>query len=116
MGKVCCVRMSLTPKDQELACSYAVCVLHDSGAEVSGDQIAKLLKAANCEVEPYWPMLFASLPSEKIASAMTNVSGGGGGGGAAGGDGATGGDAPAEESEEEEEMAPAMDMFGGGGG
>merc|ERR1711998_386010 len=106
-----CERMALSPADQQLACSYAVLVLHDSGAEVSGDQISKLLKAAKVDVEAYWPMLFAGVPSKSISKALREVSSGGGGGAAAGGAAAE----VVEEEEEEEEMAPAASMFDAAG-
>ncbi|OQV14374.1 putative 60S acidic ribosomal protein P1 [Hypsibius exemplaris] len=44
---------------EELACVYAALVLLDDDVAITGDKIATLLKAANIDVEPYWPDLFA---------------------------------------------------------
>jgi len=44
---------------EELACVYAALVLLDDDVAITGDKISTLLKAANVEVEPYWPDLFA---------------------------------------------------------
>eukprot|EP00303_Exanthemachrysis_gayraliae_P000527 CAMPEP_0206005658 /NCGR_PEP_ID=MMETSP1464-20131121/4714_1 /ASSEMBLY_ACC=CAM_ASM_001124 /TAXON_ID=119497 /ORGANISM="Exanthemachrysis gayraliae, Strain RCC1523" /LENGTH=126 /DNA_ID=CAMNT_0053379109 /DNA_START=59 /DNA_END=436 /DNA_ORIENTATION=- len=66
----------------ELACVYAALALHDDGVEITADKIAALLKAANVEVEPYWPSLFAKLCQGKdlgtmISSIGSGVAGGG---------------------------------------
>ena len=111
--------------NKELACVYAALILHDEGLEISADKISALLKAANVEVEAYWPTLFAKLCKGKdmdtlISSVGSASSGGGGGGGGGGGDAAPaaggGGAAPAAEKakepepeEEEEEMG--FDLF-----
>ncbi|XP_055339706.1 60S acidic ribosomal protein P1-like [Paramacrobiotus metropolitanus] len=44
---------------EELACVYSALILMDDDVTISGDKITTLLKAANVEVEPYWPDLFA---------------------------------------------------------
>ena len=53
--------MAIGGNSNELACVYAALILHDDGLEISSDNIALILKAANIEVEPYWPTLFAKL-------------------------------------------------------
>lgn len=42
-----------------LACTYACLILHDDGLNIDAGSIMKLIKAANCEVESFWPSMFA---------------------------------------------------------
>ncbi|CAF1716294.1 unnamed protein product [Brassica oleracea var. botrytis] len=49
----------------ELAYTYAALILHDDGIEITAEKIAKLVKAANVNVESYWPSLFAKLCQKK---------------------------------------------------
>ena len=58
MASVEVAKLSQAEKD-ELLCSYAALILHDEKAEITADNINKLVKAAGGEVESYWPMLFA---------------------------------------------------------
>jgi len=58
MAAVEVATLSQAEKD-ELLCSYAALILHDEQAEISPDNINKLVKAAGGEVESYWPMLFS---------------------------------------------------------
>ena len=83
-----------------------------------GSDMNKLIKAAGCSVEAYWPTLFAKMLENKPVADMLKLGGGGGGGaapaaGAAAGGAAAGGGAAAEaapvEEEEEEEME--FDLF-----
>uniref|UniRef100_A0A7I4BBL0 60S acidic ribosomal protein P1 n=1 Tax=Physcomitrium patens TaxID=3218 RepID=A0A7I4BBL0_PHYPA len=61
----------------ELACTYACLILHDDGIAIT---IAALVKAANVQVEGYWPGLFAKLCEKRsVDDLITNVGGGGGG-------------------------------------
>ncbi|CAD6184532.1 unnamed protein product [Caenorhabditis auriculariae] len=70
--------------NQELACVYAALILQDDDVAITGDKIATLLKAANVEVEPYWPGLFAkALEGVDVKNLITSVSSGAGSGGAA---------------------------------
>ncbi|XKL62452.1 hypothetical protein PGB90_002285 [Kerria lacca] len=48
----------MSPKN-EFACVYAAMILIDDDVTVTGEKIQTILKAANVEVEPYWPGLFA---------------------------------------------------------
>ncbi|XP_018510211.1 60S acidic ribosomal protein P1 isoform X1 [Brassica rapa] len=58
----------------ELACTYAALILHDDGIEITAEKIAKLVKAANVNVESYWPSLFAKLCQKKnIDDLIMNV-------------------------------------------
>nr|PNR63256.1 hypothetical protein PHYPA_001681 [Physcomitrium patens] len=64
----------------ELACTYASLILHDDGIAITADKIAALVKAANVQVEGYWPGLFAKLCEKRsVDDLITNVGGGGGG-------------------------------------
>ncbi|KAF9598406.1 hypothetical protein IFM89_027839, partial [Coptis chinensis] len=93
----------------ELACSYACMLLHDDGIPITADKIAALVKAANVQVEAYWPGLFAKLVEKRnIEDLIMNVGSGGGGGApvavaASGGGGAPAAvAAPAAEEKKEE--------------
>ena len=106
----------------ELACVYAALILQDDDVAITSEKISTILKAANVDVEPYWPGLFAkALESVDVKSLVTNVGSGvgaapaAGAGAAAGGAPAAAGGAPAEggkkkekepepESEEDDDM------------
>ena len=63
-------KLSQAEKD-ELLCSYAALILHDEQAEITADNINKLVKAAGAEVESYWPMLFSrALKNVSIADLL----------------------------------------------
>ncbi|KAB2634465.1 60S acidic ribosomal protein P1-like [Pyrus ussuriensis x Pyrus communis] len=63
----------------ELACSYAILILHDEGIPVTSEKIVTLAKAANVPVESYWPGLFAKLAAKRdIDDLILNVGVGGG--------------------------------------
>ncbi|CAN6688692.1 unnamed protein product [Malus baccata var. baccata] len=63
----------------ELACSYAILILHDEGIPVTSEKIVTLAKAANVTVESYWPGLFAKLAEKRdIDDIILNVGVGGG--------------------------------------
>ncbi|KAF4522546.1 hypothetical protein B566_EDAN012837 [Ephemera danica] len=88
----------------ELACVYAALILVDDEVPITGDKIQTILKAANVEVEPYWPGLFAkALEGISVKDLITNVGSGVGAapaGGAAPAAAAAAVDAPAEKKEE----------------
>jgi len=64
--------MSLS--NDELACIYASLILADDGIAIKGDKIATILKAANYEIEPYWPGLFAgAMEGVKVSDLLTNI-------------------------------------------
>eukprot|EP00939_MAST-03C_sp_MAST-3C-sp1_P003927 g3927.t1 len=104
----------------DLVCSYAALILHDAGKKVTEENINKVVEAAKCKTEPYWPMLFANLLKNKdIEEVIFKPSGGGGGAAAAGGAaGEAGAEAEEEEKEEEEEEEEAEvgGLFGGDAG
>merc|ERR1711862_276619 len=99
----------------ELACTFATLILHDEGQAVNSNSIAKLLKAAKVDVEPYWPTLFANALSDANIGDMLMSSGGSG---APAPVAATGGEtkqeAKVEEAPEEpeEEDVDLGDLFG----
>merc|ERR1712166_1017348 len=75
MAHVDAANLSKTERD-ELCCTYAALLLHDGGLEITGDKIAKVIKASGNAVEGYWPGLFAkALDGQNIAALLTNVSG-----------------------------------------
>jgi len=97
----------------ELACVYSALILVDDDVAITGEKISTILKAANVDVEPYWPGLFAkALEGVNVKDLITNI---GSGVGAAPAAGAPAAAAPAaaaapekkeekkEESEEEDD-------------
>ncbi|KAJ0095849.1 hypothetical protein Patl1_15354 [Pistacia atlantica] len=67
----------------ELGCSYACMILIDDGIPITVEKIVQLVKAANVEVESYWPPLFASLAGKQnLNEIILNVVSAGGGGAA----------------------------------
>jgi large subunit ribosomal protein LP1 len=99
---------------EELLCSYAALILHDEKADVTADNINKLITAAGGSVEPYWPTLFArALKSVKIADLLKNAGSAPSAAPASGAAPAAAGAAPAaakKEEKEEEEDAGDMDF------
>ena len=60
--------------NDELACVYAALILADDNVDIKGEKISTILKAANYEIEPYWPGLFASaLEGVKVADLLKSV-------------------------------------------
>ena len=58
----------------ELCCAYAALLLHDGEIEITGDKLAKVIKASGNEVEAYWPTLFAkALKGQNIESLLSNI-------------------------------------------
>lgn len=64
----------------ELACVYAALILQDDDVAITSEKISTILKAANVDVEPYWPGLFAkALESVDVKALISNVGSGVGG-------------------------------------
>ena len=64
----------MTLSNDELACVYASLILADDNVDIKGDKISTILKAANYEIEPYWPGLFAgALEGVKVADLLKSV-------------------------------------------
>ena len=60
--------------NDELACIYAALILADDNIDIKGDKIASILKAANYDIESYWPGLFAgALEGIKVTDLIKNV-------------------------------------------
>jgi large subunit ribosomal protein LP1 len=60
--------------NDELACVYAALILADDNVDIKGDKIASILKAADYDIEPYWPGLFAgALEGVKVTDLIKNV-------------------------------------------
>ena len=58
----------------ELCCAYAALLLHDGEIEITGDKLAKVIKASGNEVEAYWPTLFAkALKGQNIEDLISNI-------------------------------------------
>ncbi|XP_065073801.1 large ribosomal subunit protein P1-like [Ochlerotatus camptorhynchus] len=92
----------------ELACVYSALILVDDDVAVTDEKISTILKAANVEIEPYWPGLFAkALEGINVKDLITNIGSGVGSGGAAPA-AAAGSAAPAavEKKEEKKEEEP----------
>lgn len=94
----------------ELACVYSALILVDDDVAVTDEKISTILKAANVDVEPYWPGLFAkALEGINVKDLITNIGSGvgsGGGAPAAGGAAAAAAPAAAEKKEEKKEEEP----------
>ncbi|KAL8162420.1 hypothetical protein V2J09_013909 [Rumex salicifolius] len=62
----------------ELACTYACLALFDDGIPITGEKISTLVKAANVQVEAYWPSLFAKLVEKRnVEDLIMNIGSGG---------------------------------------
>ncbi|XP_053677692.1 60S acidic ribosomal protein P1 [Anopheles nili] len=93
----------------ELACVYSALILVDDDVAVTDEKIATILKAANVDIEPYWPGLFAkALEGIDVKSLITSIGSGVGSGGAApaAAAGAAAAPAAAEKKEEKKEEEP----------
>merc|ERR1712050_752169 len=92
--------MGSQEEKDELVCTYAALLLHDSELDISEDKLNKVIKASGNKVEPYWPGLFAkALDGQDIGKLLSNV----GTGAPAAGGAAAGGGAPAAKEEKKEE-------------
>ncbi|XP_043514091.1 60S acidic ribosomal protein P1 [Frieseomelitta varia] len=61
----------------ELACVYSTLILVDDDVAVTGEKIQTILKAANVDVESYWPGLFAkALEGVNIKELITKIGSG----------------------------------------
>ncbi|OWM79677.1 60S acidic ribosomal protein P1-like [Punica granatum] len=101
----------------EVACTYASLILHDDGIPITAEKIASLVKAANVNVESYWPSLFAKLAEKRnVDDLVMNVGSGGGAAPVAAAAPAAGGAAaaatPAAEEKKEEPKEESDDDMG----
>ncbi|XP_015180710.1 PREDICTED: 60S acidic ribosomal protein P1 [Polistes dominula] len=61
----------------ELACVYSALILVDDEIAVTGEKIQTILKAANVDVESYWPGLFAkALEGINVKDLITRIGSG----------------------------------------
>nr|ABY27182.1 acidic ribosomal protein P1 [Perkinsus marinus] len=104
----------------ELLCTYAALLLHDSDLEITSENINSLIHASGARhVESYWPVLFARMLKGKDVSEMLSAAGSvgavaaapAGGAAAAGGEAAPAEEAKVEEEEEEEDEDMGFDLF-----
>ena len=87
--------------ESEFACTYAALILADDDVAVTGEKITTILKAADFQIEPFWPNLFArSLTGMNIKELIANI-GAGAGAAPAGGGAAPSAEAAAEEKKGE---------------
>ena len=64
----------MTLSNDELACVYAALILADDNVDIRGEKIATVLKAADYDIEPYWPGLFAgALEGISVSDLIKNV-------------------------------------------
>nr|ABW90372.1 putative ribosomal protein P1 [Sipunculus nudus] len=85
--------------EAELACTYSALILADDDVPITAEKLQTLIKAANVDVEPFWPTLFARALSDiSIKDLISNV---GSAAAAAPAGGAGGAPAAAEEAKEE---------------
>ncbi|KAG9509628.1 60S acidic ribosomal protein P1, partial [Fragariocoptes setiger] len=92
--------------NDELACVYSALILQDDNSPITADKIQALLKAAQVDVEPFWPGLFAkAVENVDLKTLVSNVGSGVGSGAPAAAAAAPGAAAaaPAEESKKKEE-------------
>lgn len=103
-------KTSSSTSKAELACVYSALILVDDDVAVTDEKISTILKAANVDIEPYWPGLFAkALEGINVKDLITNIGSGvgsGGGAPAAGGAAAAAAPAAAEKKEEKKEEEP----------
>jgi len=98
---------------EELACVYSAAILADDDIPVTQEKLTTLIKAAEVEVEPIWPMLYArALTGVNLRNLMTKVgscamSAAAPGGGSSAGDAAS--PQQAAQAESKEESKPAED-------
>ncbi len=68
--------------NDELACVYAALILMDDEVPITSEKISTILKAANVNVEPYWPGMFAKAASAlDLKALVSNIGSGVGSGG-----------------------------------
>merc|ERR1712121_212566 len=95
----------------ELACVYSALILYDDDIDITGEKMAKIIAAANVNVETFWPGLFAkALQGRNIGDLICNVGSAPAAGGAApAAGGAADAPAAAAEDKKEEKKAESSD-------
>ena len=60
--------------EEELACIYSAAILADDDVPVTQEKLTTILKAADVQVEPIWPMLYArALSGVNIRELITSM-------------------------------------------
>merc|ERR1712130_131113 len=110
------------PKEtvSELACTYASLLLFDENLPIDATKIKSLITAANIEVEPFWPSVFARyLQGKDIGALLANIGGSAASpaaaatGGASADSGSSGAAVEDKKAESESEEPSDDDAFGG---
>lgn len=70
------VKMDSWSEDEksENVVSIASLMLHDDGAEISAENISKVIKASGNVVEAYWPALFSKMLTGNDVSSLLKAS------------------------------------------
>merc|ERR1712202_69837 len=103
----------------ELACVYSALILYDDDIDITGEKMAKIISAANVNVEAFWPGLFAkALQGRNIGDLIFNVgsapAAGGAAPAAAAGDAALAAEEEKKEEKKEESESGSDDDMGFG--
>lgn len=88
----------------ELACVYSTLILQDDNVAITAEKLQTLLKAANVDIEPFWPGIFVkSVGSINLKDLVSNVGAGAGAPAAGGAAAPAAAEAAKEEKKEEKE-------------
>jgi len=115
--------MSTPAEKDELACTYAALILHDTGQSITAEAINTIVSTAGLKIQAFWPNIFEKVLKERNLDDLLLAAGSGGGVASSGttttttsgGGEVTGGtedNQEEEKKEESEEAALEFDLFG----